>query len=394
MLIPWVAIGSVGRKSGPSLWLNRGWALQGLLINLAAWLVFVLQNPGLGTPSAIVAWGGPLFLLTVVPLLFLPSRGRLFAACFLAAQGFLVILAGAATYAVFPGLPLAPALAVFAASLGLGFFRSKTQAELTRYALWNAVTALAFWRVLVGYSAPTGIFIGVCDALTVAWLMVLAFHRRWGPSPFWELALVGALVFFWTDLPRDAYPLLVSVLAVAMLVASKTRTSRRFEWYSVGLFLLANGLTLIATAQGLRFATLGTLIVYLLVDSQGKPRKPVEDTSDAPVFRRYLLVLIQAISLALALPTLIDERYLTLGWSLEAFLLFLLALVWKDGLFKNTSFLALGLCLLRLLFADLSASDVLVKALTFLSVGALMVGMNVLYLRSKDSGRDKSGTKP
>ena len=88
-------------------------------------------------------------------------------------------------------------------------------------------------------------------------------------------------------------------------------------------------------------------------------------------------------ALALALPSLLDPRTLTFGWSFEAALLFLLAVVWKDTLFKNASFVALAACLVRLLVVDLANSEVLTKAITFLSVGALMVAMNVLYLWSR-----------
>ena len=45
---------------------------------------------------------------------------------------------------------------------------------------------------------------------------------------------------------------------------------------------------------------------------------------------------------------------------------------------------ALGAALLRLIFFDLARSSTLTRALVFVGVGLLMLGMNSLYNRFKD----------
>jgi hypothetical protein len=210
-------------------------------------------------------------------------------------------------------------------------------------------------------------------------MVLFAVLRSTGPGPFWELALAWALWFFWIDLPPQAFPLLVAVLALGALAAGRlSPRAPRLDWYSVVLFVAANVLAVFADALWIKGGALAVLVAYLVLDSLVPPRENLLP------YRRYVLVLVQGAALAVALPSFLDPRTLTFGWSLEAAVLFLLAVLWKDALFKNAAFVALAACLVRLLLVDLSNTDVLTKAVTFLSVGALLVGMNVLYLWSKN----------
>jgi uncharacterized membrane protein len=43
-----------------------------------------------------------------------------------------------------------------------------------------------------------------------------------------------------------------------------------------------------------------------------------------------------------------------------------------------------GLCIVRLVFFDLKESTTITKALVFVGVGLLMLGMNILYRKYKD----------
>lgn len=79
-----------------------------------------------------------------------------------------------------------------------------------------------------------------------------------------------------------------------------------------------------------------------------------------------------------------DQALLTLLWVVLIFIVFSLSIVLRESHFRILSMVALGAALLRLIFFDLARSSTLTRALVFVGVGLLMLGMNSLYNRFKD----------
>ncbi|TGL60991.1 DUF2339 domain-containing protein [Leptospira sarikeiensis] len=83
-----------------------------------------------------------------------------------------------------------------------------------------------------------------------------------------------------------------------------------------------------------------------------------------------------------------DSSLLTLLWMVEVFVIFLLGIIFKAQHFRYVSLTAMLVCLLRLIFWDLSQSSTITRALVFLGVGGILILMNTLY--SKFGNKEKT----
>ncbi len=76
-----------------------------------------------------------------------------------------------------------------------------------------------------------------------------------------------------------------------------------------------------------------------------------------------------------------DRSLLTLLWAAEAFIIYVLSAVLREGQFRLVALLGLGGCLLRLLAIDMAQADLGLRGLVFIGVGLLMLAMNAIYNR-------------
>ncbi|TVQ81133.1 MAG: hypothetical protein EA369_00535 [Bradymonadales bacterium] len=79
----------------------------------------------------------------------------------------------------------------------------------------------------------------------------------------------------------------------------------------------------------------------------------------------------------------LDSAVLTLAWVGLCFMVFVLGTQLRVTNFLSVGFVAVGLCMLRLVFYDLSKTDFFTRGLVFIGVGVLMLGMNFVYRRYK-----------
>jgi hypothetical protein len=79
-----------------------------------------------------------------------------------------------------------------------------------------------------------------------------------------------------------------------------------------------------------------------------------------------------------------DKSLLTLLWVLECLMIFIISIVLKKQHFRYVALGALAICIVRLIFFDLSQSSTLTRAIVFLSVGIIMLLMNSLYNKFKN----------
>lgn len=79
-----------------------------------------------------------------------------------------------------------------------------------------------------------------------------------------------------------------------------------------------------------------------------------------------------------------DKGVLTFFWILEALGLLILGIILKEKYFRYVSLSLVGLCIVRLMFFDLSNTDFLIRALVLLGVGVVLLVMNSLFKKYKD----------
>jgi hypothetical protein len=79
-----------------------------------------------------------------------------------------------------------------------------------------------------------------------------------------------------------------------------------------------------------------------------------------------------------------DRAILTLLWVVEILGVFCLGTFLKEKHFLQVALAALAACVVRLVFFDLSQTDVAVRALVFVAVGAIMLLINALFKKYRD----------
>jgi uncharacterized membrane protein len=62
----------------------------------------------------------------------------------------------------------------------------------------------------------------------------------------------------------------------------------------------------------------------------------------------------------------------------------ILGILLKEKYFRYVSLSLVGICVIRLMFFDLSNADLLIRALVLVGVGIVLIIMNSLYKKYKD----------
>ena len=78
-----------------------------------------------------------------------------------------------------------------------------------------------------------------------------------------------------------------------------------------------------------------------------------------------------------------DSSILTLLWVLECAIVFIISILLKEQHFRYIALGSLAICIIRLVFYDMVQASTLNRALVFLGVGVIMLGMNSLYNKYK-----------
>jgi len=100
--------------------------------------------------------------------------------------------------------------------------------------------------------------------------------------------------------------------------------------------------------------------------------------------KNSLLVYPATLSIGCFLYLTFDKGVLTFFWILEALGLLILGILLKEKYFRYVSLSLVGLCVVRLMFFDLSNADFLIRALVLLGVGVVLLVMNSLFKKYKD----------
>lgn len=100
--------------------------------------------------------------------------------------------------------------------------------------------------------------------------------------------------------------------------------------------------------------------------------------------KNSLLIYPATLSIGCFLYLSFDKGILTFFWILEALGLLILGIILKEKYFRYVSLSLVGLCVIRLMFFDLSNSNFLIRALVLLGVGIVLLVMNSLFKKYKD----------
>ena len=100
--------------------------------------------------------------------------------------------------------------------------------------------------------------------------------------------------------------------------------------------------------------------------------------------KNSILIYPATLSIGCFLYLTFDKGILTFFWILEALGLLILGIALKEKYFRYVSLSLVGLCVVRLLFFDLSNSNFLIRALVLLGVGVILIIMNSLFKKYKD----------
>ena len=100
--------------------------------------------------------------------------------------------------------------------------------------------------------------------------------------------------------------------------------------------------------------------------------------------RNSILIYPATISIGCFLYFTFDKGILTFFWILEALGILILGIALKEKYFRYVSLLLVGICVIRLMFFDLSNADFLIRALVLVGVGVVLIIMNTLFKKYKE----------
>ncbi|MCB1175877.1 MAG: DUF2339 domain-containing protein [Leptospiraceae bacterium] len=222
---------------------------------------------------------------------------------------------------------------------------------------------------------------------------------------FWELVLVMITIGIALESSNFWLPVLWALLALGLFFISRSWPvlarmrlhATVYFWLSVihtSVISSANATPSVfwADQQWLGgLAAIGAQLTYIVLSTimrgGSEPANNWLDRSLAGVWqtlqaRHHSFVFYPFyLAVALFLYWSFDSSILTLLWMVEVFIVFSIGLYLGEEHFRYSSLAAMLICLVRLVFWDLQQSSMILRAIVFLGVGALMILMHLIYTR-------------
>ncbi|PJJ09365.1 putative membrane protein DUF2339 [Flavobacterium sp. 1] len=191
------------------------------------------------------------------------------------------------------------------------------------------------------------------------WLSIIMFtqlEHKWLPV-YWVVAAILNLYFYHKKISQEK-----NISIVYYLLANLHLGFLSFNFYQskfLAVYLLI-------------FVLLG---VYIYLASKWMETFKLKNS---------LLIYPATLSIGCFLYLSFDKGILTFFWILEALGLLILGIMLKEKYFRYVSLSLVGICVIRLMFFDLSNSNFLIRALVLLGVGIVLLVMNSLFKKYKD----------
>jgi uncharacterized membrane protein len=192
-----------------------------------------------------------------------------------------------------------------------------------------------------------------------AWLSIIMFtqlEHKWLPV-FWAITAILNLFIYYKKISQEK-----NISIVYYLLANLHLAFLSFNYYEskyLAIYLLI-------------FALLAIYIYLAYKWMEGFKLK------------NSLLIYPSTFSIGCFLFFTFDKGILTLFWILEALGLLILGIILQEKYFRYVSLSLVGICIVRLMFFDLSNADFLIRALVLLGVGIVLLVMNSLFKKYKD----------
>jgi hypothetical protein len=191
------------------------------------------------------------------------------------------------------------------------------------------------------------------------WLSIIMFtqlEHKWLPV-YWAVTAILNLYFYYKKISQEK-----NISIVYYLLANLHLGFLSFNFYQskfLAVYLLI-------------FTLLG---VYIYLASKWMENFKLKNS---------LLIYPATLSIGCFLYLSFDKGILTFFWILEALGLLILGIILKEKYFRYVSLSLVGICVIRLMFFDLSNSNFLIRALVLLGVGIVLLVMNSLFKKYKD----------
>ncbi len=422
----WVALPAMGGLLLLARWGRPAGLLEGLTVavlatHLLSWGALLAQQPW--KPLPLLAHLLPLAALALV-LIGTGSRrgGRL------VGMDLLGLGAGLGAYLLFePVSPLLPGVAWLLLSLLALEAADRLRRQQALHALALGLLHLAAFAaayLLVISQSPSLVTLGAftLSARLLVQLFGLAVVLYWwffrprqllAQQPLWqaihpwflEAALAGATVTLLSEITTLWRPVGWSLLALALLSPPVERLfAVRVKVYAVIFYWIAVAMLvgMLSTfetpsprwfeqPQQVALLAIGLQVLYVLVSHRLLDPVALRDPGGIPLLgwigtavashrNRWLCYPLFA-AVALYLATRYDHSLLTLLWTVEAFVIYLLSAILRENQFRTVALIALGACLLRLVAIDMAQADLGLRGAVFVGVGLLMLAMNAIYSR-------------
>ena len=228
---------------------------------------------------------------------------------------------------------------------------------------------------------------------------------KYGAALFWELFIVFASLTALAEVPEPYHAPVWILAAIALLAAGAAFPAvSRFRIYSLVFhWLTIFVVVFLLTGPGMpgdrwyadqRFVGAVAIVlqfVYIaLFHAKGAPAQAVFPEllsrlsgAAALIGRRQNPIVYYPLfaGVALFIHAAADPSIRTLLWVGETFAVFVVSVILRENHFRYLSMGGLAVCLLRLVFHDLSSSGTVLKGVVFVGVGAIMLSMNMIYSR-------------
>lgn len=330
-----------------------------------------------------------------------------------------------------PLSPLLPPVAWLLLSLPALLAADRLRQPLSGHGLGLGLVALAAyaWGFVLAVStsssrvAVLGLSLEARPLIELLAVLVLAAWWRFQPSGplahsnlwrrchpwFLELLLLAAVLPLLIELSSLWQPFALALLALGLLSPPASRwLAPRAQLYAVLVYWLSIACAIFQQQalpasgwQGLgallALQAVALQLLFALLARRWLPVATLGAMAGLPVLGGLALALARHgqrwlwyplfVAVAVQLARGFDHALLTLVWALEAFLIYGLSAVLRDGQFRLVALLALAACLMRLLVVDMAEADLGLRGLVFVGVGLLMLAMNALYKRFEDRFR-------
>jgi hypothetical protein len=317
--------------------------------------------------------------------------------------------AGAVFFLVLAWLKLpAPVVALAWALAGLAILEIGFVFSLSRFRFMGNVIALAtFGRLFLGNFTTMGSTLHVSHRLLTVAPVILAEYYVWAryragqvssQERIWPRIYLYAPAILVFVLMRFELGRSLAVIGWALFGLALYRTGLRakiadLRWQSFALAIAAfarcwaTNFYIPGSLAGIRGRVLtGVIVVACLYAAQLlAPREPSEEAA-GPLDKhaRTFYSLLASVLLAVLLFYEVSGSVLTVAWSVEALALLGAGFPLRDRLQRLSGLVLFMMCVLKLFFYDLRQLETVSRILSFIVLGALLVGVSWIYTRFRD----------